>query len=77
MSGPSKVKLMTHKFNYEAMRMRFLYKWNLFPVNLGTTFTPLCVIAYQSCRFLTKDKLFITVSILQYLIVQLFIEKLT
>ena len=30
MSGPSKVKLMTHKFNYEAMRMRFLYKWNPF-----------------------------------------------
>ena len=43
MSGPSKVKLITHKCNYEAMRMRFKYKWNPFPVKLSTTFTPLCV----------------------------------
>ena len=52
MSGPSKVKLITHKCNYEAMRMRFKYKWNPFPVKLSTTFTPLCVIVYLETQSL-------------------------
>ena len=59
MSGPSKVKLIMHKFNYEAMRMRFKCKWNPFPVKLSTTFTPLFVIVYfetQSLQILDQGQ---------------------
>lgn len=57
MSGPSKVKLITHKCNYEAMRMR-IFSTNG-TLKLSATFTPLCVIVYletQSLQILDQGQ---------------------
>ena len=45
--------------------------------NIYTFCVWLCILKLSPYRFLTKDKLVIVVRILQYLIVQLFSEKLT